>query len=187
MSNQQAQEKIAKHLAIEAKKLNLEALDEIRQRNIKDAQQNLKNNIKSKKEELLQLKKIRQKTEKEILTSTNKDEKKELTKKLKEQQSQEKKAHKQIFKDQLGLTKEAKKQQQEIMNEVEEAGGSKQEGYQARLEANPYDLQAQSMTNMNKELNSFINGIKELLTSYIQEYSSYQGKVNARLQGSGSN
>lgn len=187
MSNQQAQEKIAKHLTIEAKKLNLEALDEIRQRNIKDAQQNLKNNIKSKKEELLQLKKIRQKTEKEILASTNKDEKKELTKKLKEQQSQEKKARKQIFKDQLGLTKEAKKQQQEIMNEVEEAGGSKQEGYQARLEADPYDLEAQVMTKMNENLNNFVNGIKELLTSYIQEYSSYQGKVNARLQGSGSN
>lgn len=187
ISNQQAQEKIAKHLATEAKRLNLEVLDEIRQRNIKDTQQNLKNNIKAKKEELLQLKKIRQKTEKEILTSTNKDEKKALTKKLKEQQLKEKKARKQIFKDQLGLTKEAKKQQQEIMNEVEEAGGSKQEGYQARLEANSYDLQAQSMTNMNKALNSFINGIKELLTSYIQEYSSYQGKVNARLQGSGSN
>lgn len=186
ISNQQAQEKIAKHLAIEAKRLNLEVLDEIRQRNIKDTQQNLKNNIKAKKEELLQLKKIRQKTEKEILTSTNKDEKKALTKKLKEQQSQEKKARKQIFKDQLGLTKEAKKQQQEIMNEVEEAGGSKQEGYQARLEANPYDLQAQTMTKMNENLNKFVNGIKELLSSYIQEYSSYQGKVNARLQGSGS-
>ena len=53
ISNQQAQEKIAKHLAIEAKRLNLEALDEIRQRNIKDAQQNLKNNIKSKKDIVL--------------------------------------------------------------------------------------------------------------------------------------
>ena len=185
ISNQQAQEKIAKQLAIEAKRLNLEALDEIRQRNIKDAQQNLKNNIKSKKEELLQLKKDRQKTEKEILTSTNKDEKKELTKKLKEQREKEKENRKKIFKDQLGLTKEAKAQQQEIMNEVEEAGGSKQEGYQARLEANPYDLEAQAMTKMNEALNSFVNGIKELLNSYIQEYSSYQGKVNARLQGSG--
>lgn len=186
ISNQQAQEKIAKHLAIEAKRLNLEALDEIRQRNIKDTQQNLKNNIKSKKEELLQLKKDRQKIEKEILTSTNKDEKKELTKKLKEQREKEKENRKQIFKDQLGLTKEAKAQQQEIMNEVEEAGGSKQEGYQARLEADPYDLEAQAMTKMNEALNSFVNGIKELLSSYIQEYSSYQGKVNARLQGSGS-
>ena len=41
-----------------------------------------------------------------------------------------------------------------------------------------------NIDELEEKMNSFVNGIKELLTSYIQEYSSYQGKVNARLQGS---
>lgn len=44
----------------------------------------------------------------------------------------------------------------------------------------------ENIDKLEEKMNSFVNGIKELLTSYIQEYSSYQGKVNARLQGSGS-
>ena len=43
-----------------------------------------------------------------------------------------------------------------------------------------------NIDELEEKMNSFVNGIKELLNSYIQEYSSYQGKVNARLQGSGS-
>lgn len=63
---------------------------------------------------------------------------------------------------------------------------TKQEGYKARLEANPYDAGAQIMTHLNDELNGFVNGIKQEFQGIIDDYSSYQGKVNARLQGSGS-
>lgn len=62
---------------------------------------------------------------------------------------------------------------------------TKQEGYRARLEANPYDVGAQMMTQLNENLNNFVNGIKEEFQGIIDDYSSYQAKVNARLQGSG--
>lgn len=63
---------------------------------------------------------------------------------------------------------------------------TKQEGYKARLEANPYDVRASIMSNLNDQLNKFVDGIKQEFQGIIDDYSSYQGKVNARLQGSGS-
>lgn len=43
----------------------------------------------------------------------------------------------------------------------------------------------ENIKRLQDNLNNLVNGIKELLNSYITEYSSYQAKVNARLQGSG--
>lgn len=112
---------------------------------------------------------------------------KENLKKIQTQKAKLNEEDNKSFKDILQEQKEAKIQaRKDIMESTLEKGGTKQDAYQARLEADPYDLEAQAMTKMNEALNSFVNGIKELLTSYIQEYSSYQGKVNARLQGSGS-
>ena len=123
------------------------------------------------------------------LSETSKREKKERKDKLKELKKDRSEwgkivltQYKKTLKKQKDADKTIKKTARDnIMKSAE----SKQEGYQARLEADPYDLEAQAMTKMNEALNSFVNGIKELLNSYIQEYSSYQGKVNARLQGSG--
>ena len=112
---------------------------------------------------------------------------KENLKKIQTQKAKLNEEDNKSFKDILKEQKEAKIQaRKDIMESTLEKGGTKQDAYQARLEADPYDLEAQAMTKMNEALNSFVNGIKELLTSYIQDYSSYQGKVNARLQGSGS-
>ena len=124
------------------------------------------------------------------LRDTSKREKKEREDKLKElkkDKSEEGKLvltqYKKTLKEQKDEDKKLKK---DARDNIMKSAESKQEGYQARLAADPYDLQAQAMTHMNEALNSFVNGIKELLSSYIQDYSSYQGKVNARLQGSGS-
>lgn len=63
---------------------------------------------------------------------------------------------------------------------------TKQEGYKAILEANPYDVEAQVMTHLNDKLNNFVNGTKQEFQGIIDDYSSYQARVNARLQGSSS-
>lgn len=116
-----------------------------------------------------------------------KKERKDQLKKLKKDKSEEGKIVLEQYKDTIKKQKEEdKKLKKDTRKNIMDSAESKQEGYQARLEADPYDLQAQVMTKMNENLNNFVNGIKELLSSYIQEYSSYQGKVNARLQGSGS-
>lgn len=123
------------------------------------------------------------------LRDTSKREKKERKDKLKElkkDKSEEGKLvltqYKKTLKEQKDEDKKLKK---DARDNIMKSAENKQEGYQARLAADPYDLQAQAMVHMNEALNSFVNGIKELLNSYIQDYSSYQGKVNARLQGSG--
>ena len=124
------------------------------------------------------------------LAETAKREKKERKDKLKElkkDKSEEGKIALTQYKKTLKEQKdEDKKLKRVARDNIMKSAESKQEGYQARLDANQYDLQAQSMIHMNEALNSFVNGIKQLLNSYIQDYSSYQGKVNARLQGSGS-
>lgn len=124
------------------------------------------------------------------LADTAKREKKERKDKLKELKK-DKSAEGKIVLDQYKKTlkkqkDEDKKLKTQVRENIMRSAESKQEGYQARLDADRYDLQAQVMTKINENLNNFVNGIKELLNSYIQNYSSYQGKVNARLQGSGS-
>ena len=124
------------------------------------------------------------------LADTAKREKKERKDKLKElkkDKSEEGKIALTQYKETLKKQKdEDKKLKAQTRENIMRSSESKQEGYQARLDADRYDLQAQVMTKVNENLNNFVNDIKELLNSYIQNYSSYQGKVNARLQGSGS-
>ena len=67
-------------------------------------------------------------------------------------------------------------------------GDTSKDALKERAEAGDKIAEAtlKNIDELEDKMNSFVNGIKELLSSYIQEYSSYQGKVNARLQGSGS-
>lgn len=62
---------------------------------------------------------------------------------------------------------------------------SHRQGVEAILEANPNDLKAQIEKNVYDKAEKFISGIEQVFQSYIDEYSSYQSSVNARLQGSG--
>lgn len=152
--------KMEKMVALEtaeyAKQLNIDNNKDV----LKNLAETAKRRKKERKDELKQLKKDKSEGGKLVLTQYKET--------LKKQKDEDKK-----------LKKDAR---ENIMRSAE----NKQEGYQARLQANQYDLQAQVMTKMNENLNDFVKGIKTLLNSYIQDYSSYQGKVNARLQGSGS-
>ena len=85
------------------------------------------------------------------------------------------------MKEGLGLSDESKAQQQEIMDNAP----TKIEGYKERLEANPNDIEAQVKTHLNDTINKFVTDLKNTFEAGIKEYSSYQSKVNARLQGSG--
>lgn len=132
------------------------------------------------------------------LTDTSKREKKERKKErkdrlkeLKKDKSEEGKILLDDYKKQYKQTLKAqKKADKELRNTVRDnimkSAESKQEGYQARLEANPNDVEAQVMTYLNNKLDKFVNGTKQEFQGIIDDYSSYQSKVNARLQGSSS-
>ena len=123
------------------------------------------------------------------LAETAKREKKERKDKLKElkkNKSEEGKIVLEYYKDTIKKQKdEDKKLKRDVRKNIMNSASTKQEGYAARLEANPYDVGAQIMTHLNDKLNNFVNGIEQEFQGIIDDYSSYQSKVNARLQGSG--
>lgn len=170
LSNAQVQKRIAQELYLATRDYNLKA-----------AKEAVQDRLKFSKLEYQQ----KEKERKANYKKQKSDEKKNLKDRLKDWKAnlkEEAKNTKEYFKDALGFSGEAKKQQADIMSKA----STKQEGYKARLEANPYDAGAQIMTHLNDELNKFVDGIKQEFQGIIDDYSSYQAKVNARLQGSGS-
>ena len=169
LSNAQVQKKITQELYLATREYNLKA-----------AKEAVQDRLKLNKFEYQQ----KEKERKANYKKQKKDDNKNLKDRLKDWKSNLKESAKNAasyYTDALGLSKEARDQQKEIMSKA----STKQEGYRARLEANPYDVGAQMMTQLNENLNNFVNGIKEEFQGIIEDYSSYQAKVNARLQGSG--
>lgn len=169
LSAREAQKKIAKELYLITREYNLKA-----------AKEAVEDRLKFNKLEYEQQEKERIKNYKK----QQKDEKKNLQARLKDWKSnldEYTKTTKNYLEDALGFSDEAKKQQAAIM----EKASTKQEGYKARLEANNYDIEAQIMTKLNDNLNKFVDNIENQFQGIIEDYSSYQSKVNARLQGSG--
>lgn len=66
-------------------------------------------------------------------------------------------------------------------------GKTSREAIKERAEAGDKQAAAAeaNLAALEDKMNSFVNGIAQLLQSYIDDYSNYQAKVNARLQGSG--
>ena len=210
LSNYQTQSMLLKELKEKAKEYNVDnAKDELKSfsTNIRFMKKNQKSYMDERKRMLSDLSKVNQEQEKlsqnkisnlqdRIDKSKSASYKKKLQKRLDDEknnlkkiQADKEKIDEENNKDFFEVLKEQrearKKAQQDIMTATLEGGGTKQDAYKARLEANPYDAVAQIMTHLNDELNNFVNGIKEQFQGIIDDYSSYQSKVNARLQGSG--
>ena len=67
------------------------------------------------------------------------------------------------------------------------SGRTSREALKERVQAGDEQAAAAeaNLDRLEEKMNSFVNGINQLLQSYIDEYTGYQAKVNARLQGSG--
>ena len=161
LSDAEVQKRVARQVA-----------DYNRQLQLQTAQKNLSIQMK----DLSLLKKEQQKNNKslskEIKAEKDKSRKEELKNQLKEEKTKQKE-----------LQKEQKKQIKEARKEIMANASSKQEGYQARLEANKYDAGAQVMTKLNENINNLVNNFKNMFQSTIEKYGEYQSKVNVRLQG----
>ena len=161
LSDAEVQKRVARQVA-----------DYNRQLQLQTAQKNLSIQMK----DLSLLKKEQQKNNKslskEIKAEKDKSRKEELKNQLKEEKTKQKE-----------LQKEQKKQIKEARKEIMANASSKQEGYQARLEANKYDASAQVMTKLNENINNLVNNFKTMFQSTIEKYGEYQSKVNVRLQG----
>lgn len=161
LSDAEVQKRVARQVA-----------DYNRQLQLQTAQKNLSIQMK----DLSLLKKEQQKNNKslskEIKAEKDKSRKEELKKQLKEEKTNQKE-----------LQKEQKKQIKEARKEIMANASSKQEGYQARLEANKYDAGAQVMTKLNENINNLVNNFKTMFQNTIEKYGEYQSKINVRLQG----
>ena len=202
LSNAQVQLKLTRAFYQESRRLNLEA----RKEEIKSFNESLTDMRKNKKkfmedyykavrDEEDSLSKEINALENEQNKTRSKKKKKELAdelKKKKDQLNQLKKAELANIKD---IKKKEKEERKKAFAGLVGEAGSRTEAWRIRadLDEDGGDIGAQIMSRVsllwkdeNKNTAAEVSkAIKSVFQSYIEDYSQYQGKVNARLQGSG--
>lgn len=202
LSNAQVQLKLTRAFYQESRRLNLEA----RKEEIKSFNESLTDMRKNKKkfmedyykavrDEEDSLSKEINALEEEQNKTRSKNKKKELAdeiKKKKDQLNQLKKLELTNIKD---VKKKEKEERKKAFAGLVDEAGSRTEAWRIRadLDEDGGDIGAQIMSKVSLLWKSeskntaaeVSKAIKSVLQSYIEDYSQYQGKVNARLQGSG--
>lgn len=142
-------------------------------------------------------KKLNERIAKEAYDETKKQQKKNVADKLKDEQKfakiakdqakqqkkngeLDKKQYKEKIKEQNKELKQSKKQ---AVKDLKALGASTEEIFQAKIGD---EMTKNLKASLGTALNGFINGWKQKLQGTISDYTSYQRKVNVRLQGSSS-